>query len=177
MKNSNEFIKFTANLATAIKHINQPSQLNTYAPLISQVIMDVLPSLSLLEEELRLIDKVKKAELIETLRAMKVTGTNPDVLVKLAFSIVNILIKNSTTPQQGALAADIQLAFYYILILIGDLTSSDVFFKSKCQYALNNPTEDFWLQRIFIAGSHEFNTDGIYLINSIPPATSEKNYN
>ncbi|NOU17549.1 MAG: hypothetical protein HOO91_08325 [Bacteroidales bacterium] len=178
MKNSNEFIQFTANLANAIMQSIHLSGVNGYAQLINKTITDIIPSLPTIKKELASKSKIKKKEWIAAVQAMNIKGINPSLAVKQGLLTCNILLKKSTKNAQDDLAKAIQFVCYYVLILIEDLKKDRTFFSTKIQYKLSNPQKDFWFQRIDMIGTHEFNTpDGNYLINSIPAADKENYYN
>ncbi len=172
MQTPTTFIAFTVKLAHALEQ--QPGLIGSdHSVSFTKLIMEAGIALPQLKEEINFADAAKKAAWLKELKGIDLQAKNHHALLDLALNIVNILKTKISSPPGKNSAAAIQSALFYILILIGDYEKSVAFCNTKNRYDLHNPSEDFWFQRVDIAGTHEFNTpNGNYLVNSIPPASS-----
>lgn len=81
------------------------------------------------------------------------------------------------TAESKDLPPTVVLLILYLLIVAYDIHKETVYELGKEAIDVFDPPADYWFQRVDTAGNHCFFDEGLYLVNSIPPANTSSYFN
>jgi hypothetical protein len=156
MKDSTDFVQLVVNAADAIggsAKIDPRDNWASLVPFLPRLVSETVPVLPKLIELLERMDESTRDQILSEL------GTR------------------GLQRGKGEMASGITLLILYILLLAYDLHKDTVYTLEKADIDVIDPPKDYWFQRVDGKGSHRFFDDGIYLVNSIPPAGTSTYFN
>lgn len=177
VKNS-PLLNLIKNIATGFKFIGDIAGLDDYATFFQKLIKDTLPILPELELEITSMDQIEKERMMNVLKSWNLLNIDSDKLFLLVLTVIDVLTKKSSSTSQADLSKYIQYSLNKLLILIQDYKINQVYSQTPNRFTIYNPKIDYWFQRMDKSGTYQFNTNqDVYLINTIPVATSKSYYN
>lgn len=176
MQEFNRIKKFLGALAEAVDKSKESADKNYLSLSIHKVLTNTAAEIPTLKEELKGMDGNKITDWVKLVESMNLKGIDTLIIAALGKYLTGALVKASQKVEED-LAKEILNAFYYSIILVENYYKCKEFSKNPIKYCVTNPAEEFWFQRIDFAGDHQFNTDGYYLINTIPPCDGKDYYN
>jgi hypothetical protein len=140
---------------------------------LPSLIATAKPAFAGVRQAVTKLSEAERASLYGELRTMADRNGQSRQVAALTARIVGLL----SHPGLGN-ATDDAILLYLLLWLLDQLVIAD-FTAMKQPFNFTNPTVDYWYQRTDTAGTHQFNTDGCYLINTIPqiPGPAADYYN
>jgi len=120
-----------------------------------------------MKKDLAGMDEATKAAYASEVKAHVLQAVENDKLAELAMNVIFRLAAREMTADN---ILDITLFIFGIMSIIPDSYINSIYSQSNIHDIRTNPLPEYWFHRIDGEGGLNFNAEGNYLVNSIPPS-------
>jgi hypothetical protein len=168
MNKENNVDQIIENLILLVTSKNSPDQYQ----LITQTVLAAIQDKDSLITDIKALKISDNKNFVSIIKSkIEVNTEYQTPIVKLIGDVLN-LIQNALLYSDGNKIGNlINTIRNYILVLIDGFRKSQDYIQTSASYSIFNPEQNFWFLRSDTNGLHTFNTDNIYLKNTIPNAS------